>query len=107
MKYDRIQSNSVEEAQTVGKLVNLIENGTTNLDDSEFGRVGGIGRGRENAQVTFNFTFGTNGVEETGDSVLSKMDVTNNKSKQIRISNSPCLSVPKTGYPSEEQAACA
>jgi hypothetical protein len=39
---DGVESNTVQEADTEGQLVQLVEDGTSNFDDGEFGGLGGI-----------------------------------------------------------------
>ena len=70
MQDNRIETDTVEEAQGVGKLVNLVEDGTANLDNSKFSGVGRIRGGREDAEVAFDLTLRADRVQEAGDSVL-------------------------------------
>ena len=59
---DGVESNAVQEADTEGQLIQLVEDGTSNFDDGEFCRLGGIGGRGEDAQVAFDFTLGPNRV---------------------------------------------
>ena len=42
MKDDRVEADAVEEAEVDGELVDIVENGTADLDDGELCRVGCI-----------------------------------------------------------------
>ena len=65
-----VESNAIQETNTEGQLIELVENGTSDFDDGELGRLGGIGRRREDAQVTFDLTLGSNRVQKSGDGFL-------------------------------------
>lgn len=60
---DRVEADTVKEAETRGEFVNLVEDGTSDLDDRKFCGVGGIGGRRKDAKVTFDLALGTDGVE--------------------------------------------
>lgn len=72
MDNDRVESDTVEEAQAESKLVKVIEHSTANFDDSEFCGLGGVGRRGENTKVALDFTFGTDRVEEASNGILVK-----------------------------------
>ncbi len=42
MEDDRVEANTVEEAEVEGELVYLVKNGAADLDDGELCGVGGI-----------------------------------------------------------------
>lgn len=42
MENDGVEADTVQEAQAVSELVNLVEDSSANLDDGELGRVGGV-----------------------------------------------------------------
>ena len=76
MQNDRVQANPVQEAKAEREFVDLVEHGTTNLDDSKLCRVCGVGRRGEDAKVTLDLALGTDGVQQTSDSVLDGTTVT-------------------------------
>lgn len=39
---DRVQSNTVEEAKTESKFIEIVENSTADFDDSKLCRMGGV-----------------------------------------------------------------
>lgn len=45
MQHNRVKPDAIEEAEAVSKLVQLVEDRATNLDDGKFGGVGRVGRG--------------------------------------------------------------
>ena len=57
---DGVESNTVQETNAEGQFIQLVQDCTSDFDDGEFCRLRGIGRGREDAQMTFDFTFGAN-----------------------------------------------
>ena len=42
MKDDRVEADAVEEAEVDGELLYVVEDGTANLDDGEFGGMGRV-----------------------------------------------------------------
>jgi len=40
MQDDGVESNTIQEADTEGQLIQLVEDGTSNFDDGELGRLG-------------------------------------------------------------------
>jgi hypothetical protein len=46
---DGVESDAVQEADTDGQFIQLVEDGTSNFDDGKLGRLGGIGRRGEDA----------------------------------------------------------
>lgn len=72
VKNNRVKANAVEETKTVGKFVNLVEYSATDLDDCKFCRVGGVGGGRKDTEITLDLPLGANGIEQTSDCVLRK-----------------------------------
>lgn len=70
MDNDRVESDTVEEAQAESKLVKVVEDSTANFDDSKLCGLGGVGRRGEDTEVAFDFTFGTNRVEEASNGIL-------------------------------------
>jgi len=46
---DGVESNTVQETNTDGQLIQLVQDCAPNFDDGEFCRLRGIGRGREDA----------------------------------------------------------
>lgn len=75
MQDDRVKANTVEKAKARGEFVDLVEHGTTNLDDSKLCRVRGVGRRGKDAKVTLDLALGTDGVQQTSDSVLDRKTV--------------------------------
>ena len=67
---DGVESNAIQETNTEGQLIKLVENGTSNFDDGKLCRLGGIGRRREDAQMAFDLTLGSNRVQKSGDGLL-------------------------------------
>lgn len=63
MQNDRIESNTVEEAETVGELVDLIEDCATNLDDCKFRGVGGVRGGGKDTEIALDFALCADRVE--------------------------------------------
>jgi len=61
---DRIEPDPVEEGEREGKFVDLVENGAPNLDDCEFGGLGGMGGSRKNAEISLDFPFGADRIEQ-------------------------------------------
>lgn len=70
MENYRIEANAVQEAQAQSKFVEFGKDGASHFDDCELCGLRGVGRRGENAKVTFNFALGTNGIEQTSDSIL-------------------------------------
>jgi len=70
MQDDRVQPNPSQKAQTKCEFVYIIQNRPANLDDSEFGRLGRVRRGREDTEVTLDFTFCAYRVQQPHDGVL-------------------------------------
>ena len=58
VKNDWVKTNAVEETKTVGKFVDLVEYSATDLDDCKFCRVGGVGRGRKDTEITLDLPLG-------------------------------------------------
>jgi hypothetical protein len=67
---DRVESDTIEEAQAMGELVNLVEDSAADLDDSELGGVRRVGRGGEDTEVPLDLAFCADRVEKTGDGIL-------------------------------------
>jgi hypothetical protein len=63
MQYDRVQSDTVQEREREGKLVDLVKDGTSDFDDGELGGVVRVGGGAEDAQVALDLLFGPDRVE--------------------------------------------
>lgn len=59
---DRVESNTVQEADTEGQFIQLVEDGTSDFDDGEFCGLRRIGGRGKDAQVAFDFTLGANRV---------------------------------------------
>lgn len=70
MEDNGVETEAVEKAKAESKLLEVIEDCTSNFDDSKFCRLGWVRGGRENAEVTFDFTFRTERVEQARDRVL-------------------------------------
>ena len=70
MEDNGVKTHAVEEAKTESKLLEIIEDRTTNFDDSKFGRLGRVRGRRKDAKVTLHFTFRTERIEEAGDRIL-------------------------------------
>ena len=70
MEHDGVEANTIEEAQAMGKFLDLVENSSANFDDSKLGRIGRIRGRRKDAEVAFDFTLSSNGIEKASDSVL-------------------------------------
>ena len=70
MEDNGVEADPIEEAQAEGQLVELVENGTSDLDDGEFCRVRGICRGGEDTEVALYFTFCADRIKQTGDGIL-------------------------------------
>ena len=60
MENDGVEANAVQEAQAQSKFVELSKDGASDFDDCELCGLRGVGRGGENAKVSFNFTLGAN-----------------------------------------------
>ena len=76
MQDDWVKANTIEEAETRGEFVDLVEHGTADLDDSKFRRVRRVGGRGKDAKVTLDLALGTDGVQQTSDSVLGRKTVT-------------------------------
>lgn len=70
MEDDRVKTDAVEEAQAVGELVDLVEDGAANLDDGELGGVRRVGRRGKDAEVPLDLSLRADGVEQPSDGVL-------------------------------------
>ena len=70
MEDDRVEADSVQEAETVRELLNLVEDCAANLDHSELGRVRRVGRGGKDAEVPLDLALRADGVEQPGNGVL-------------------------------------
>lgn len=71
VKNDGIESNAVEEAKACREFIELSEYGTSNFDNGKLGGLRWMSRGREYAQVAFNFALGSDRIKKAGDRVLS------------------------------------
>ena len=70
MEHDRVETDTVEEAQAVRELVNLVKDRSTNFDDGKFRGVGRVRRGGKDSEVAFDFALGANGIEKACNGVL-------------------------------------
>jgi hypothetical protein len=62
MKDDRIEADTIEEAEAESELVKLTEDRAADFDDGELGRLGRVrGRGKY-AKVAFNLALCSDGV---------------------------------------------
>jgi len=67
---DRIQPDAVQKVEAECEFVDLVEYGAAHFDDCELCRLGWVGAGAEDAQITFDFAFCANRVQKTGNRVL-------------------------------------
>ena len=91
MEDDRVETEAVKEAEAKSKLLEVVEDSASNFDDCKFCRLGWVGGGRENAQVTFDLTFGTEGVEQARNCVLHGCQHSGDDSA-VKKTDSVCLS---------------
>ncbi len=73
MEDDGVEANAIEEGQVRRELLDLVEDGTSDLDDSELCGVRAIGGAGEDAEVALDFALGANGVEQASDCILGKV----------------------------------
>jgi hypothetical protein len=73
MKDNGVETDTVKEAQAKSELLDLVQDGAANFNDSELCRMVGMRRGRENTEIPLDLLFGANGVEQSGDSVLGAL----------------------------------
>ena len=67
---DGVESNTIQETNADGQFIQLVEDGTSDFDDGEFGGLRRIGRRGEDAQMAFDLALGPNGVQKPGDCLL-------------------------------------
>ena len=91
MQDDRVQPNSIQEAQTQRELLHLVKHRASYFDDGEPGWVGWMRGGREDSKVAFDFAFSADGIEETGDCFLRFVRVKSERQNK-RQEGAPCRS---------------
>jgi hypothetical protein len=67
---DGVETDAVQEADTEGQLIHLVEDGASNFDHGEFCGLRGIGGRGKDAQMAFDFTLSPNRVQESSDCLL-------------------------------------
>lgn len=95
MEDNGVEAQAVEEAKAEGELLEVIEDCTTNFDDSKFCGLGWVRGGRKDAKVTLDFTFRTERVKQAGDSILH---VCQHAGYRTVEENGLCRSGQRTGW---------
>jgi hypothetical protein len=62
MEYYRVEADAIQEAQTEGQFIYLIQHSSSNLDDGELGRLRRVRGGGKYAEVSLDLSLGSNGV---------------------------------------------
>lgn len=70
MKNDRIQSNTIQKAETQSKFIKLVQNSSANLYDRKFSGLNRIGGRGEDPQVTLDLALAAERVEQSCYGVL-------------------------------------
>jgi hypothetical protein len=63
MEDDGVEPNAVQEAQTQSQLIELCEDSTSDLDNSELGGLRRVRRGRENPEMALDLALGSDRIE--------------------------------------------
>ena len=70
MYYDGIQSDAVQKVEAECELVDLVQYSAAHFDNCELCRLGWVGAGAEDAQITLDLAFCANRVQKPSNRVL-------------------------------------